>query len=265
MKAIILAAWFGTRMLPITKTIPKELLPVWNKPVIQYAVEWLVDAWIKNILMVTSQWKKALEDYFDKNYELEDLLQKKWKLDLLELINKPKELANYIFVKQSEQLWTWHAVLQTKPRMPWDYFIVVYGDAIYPPEMFTDMIKLYEEKKSPILAVHEVPMQEVSKYWVIKLDWNKVIDISEKPKMEDAPSNLILNWVFILPREIFKILSETKPDQKSWEIYLTDALKTLMDMMDVLYLKVRPFRDVWSPEALLKANVYYAQNSGKLF
>lgn len=265
MKAIILAAWFGTRMLPITKTIPKELLPVWNKPVIQYAVEWLSEAWIKDILMITSQWKKALEDYFDKNYELEDLLKKKWKLDLLELINKPKELANYVFIKQAEQLGTWHAVLQTRPRMDSSYFIVVYWDAIYPPEMFKDMIELHQQKKCPVVVVHEVPKEEVHKYWVIELDGDKLKRIVEKPKTEDAPSNLVSNWVFILPREIFPILQKTLPDKKSWEIYLPDAIIKLTTIMDIYTLKVRPFRDVWSPESLLKANVHFSQNWGELF
>jgi len=264
MKAIILAAWFWTRMLPITKTIPKELLPVWNKPVIQYAVEGLAEAGIKNILMVTSQGKKALEDYFDKNYELEDLLAKKWKTEALNLINKPKELANYIFVKQKDQFGTGHAVLQAKPWIAWDYFIIVYGDAIYPPNIFVEMIKNFEKNRAPLLVVHEVPKEETYKYWVVKLDDHKVVDIIEKPKVEDAPSNLISNGVFLLPREIFSILKNTPADEKSGEIYLPDAIKKLMTIMDVLPLKVKSFWDVGDPVALLKANVHYAKY-GKLF
>jgi len=264
MKAIILAAWFWTRMLPITKTIPKELLPVGNKPVIQYAVEWLAASWIKNILMITSQWKKALEDYFDKNYELEDLLKKKGKNDLLALINKPKELANYNFIKQKEQLGTGHAVLQARPWISWDFFIVVYGDAIYPPDVFKKLIETFEKHSSPILVVHEVPKEETYKYGVVEFDGDKIIDIVEKPEVDKAPSNFISSGIYLLPREIFSILQNTLPDKKSWEIYLPDAIKKLMIIMDVFPLKVDPFWDVGNPEALLKANVYFAKN-GKLF
>jgi len=264
MKAIVLAAGFGTRMLPITKTIPKEMLPVGYKPVIQYTIEWLALAGIEDILMVTSQWKKALEDYFGRNYELEDKLMKKGKTEILDLINKPRNLANYMFIKQQEMLWTGHAVLETKPWMNSDYFIVVYGDAIYPPNMFVEMVKVFEQTKSPVMCVHEVPMSETYKYGVIKLDWDKIIDIVEKPRVEDAPSNLVFNGACLLPKSIFGILDNTKPDGKSGEVYLTDAIVELMNSQAVLPLRVAPFWDVGNPEALLKANVHLAQ-SGSLF
>jgi len=262
MKAIILAAGFGTRMLPITKTIPKELLPVGNKPVIQYVVEGLVHGNIKDILMVTSQSKKALEDYFDKHYELEDLLMKKWKQKELDAINYPKMLANYVFIKQKEQLGTGHAVLQAKNWISDDYFIVVYGDAIYPPNMFKQMIAYFEKHKKPILVAHEVDREETYKYWVIELDWDNVVNIVEKPNVKDAPSNLISNGAFLLPKEIFFLLEKTEIDKKSWEIYLPDAIKKLMLLWSVKCLQVAPFWDIWNPDALLNANVFYSQNNG---
>ena len=115
MKAVLIAAGVGTRTLPITKSIPKELLPVGNKPVIQYVIEDLARNGVKDIMIVTSLWKKALEDYLDKNAELEDMLQKKWKLEALEAVRKPRTLANYSFVRQDEPLGTAHAVMQVKP------------------------------------------------------------------------------------------------------------------------------------------------------
>ena len=264
MKAIILAAGFGTRMLPLTKTIPKELLPVGKKPVIQYAVEALSNAGIKNILMVTSQGKKALEDYFDKNYELEDILRKKWKLEILDVINYPKTIADYVFIKQEKQLGTGHAVLQTKPWISDDYFVVAYGDAIYPPNMFEQMINHFKEYKSPILVAHEVPKEETYKYWVVELDGDNILNIVEKPAVEDAPSNLVSNGVFLLPKEIFELLENTKPDSKSGEIYLPDAIKQLMLSKNVKCLKVDPFWDIGNPDALLNANAHFFEN-GKLF
>ena len=164
MKAVIVVAGFGTRMLPITKTIPKEMLPVGDKPVIQYTVEDLVRNDIKDIIMITSNQKKALEDYFDKNYELEAILEKKGKHDLLALINAPKEMAHYTFVRQTEILGTAHAVAQVEPRIGDEYFIVIFGDAIYPPQMITDLLKKFTEVQKPIICVHEVPHEEVHRY-----------------------------------------------------------------------------------------------------
>lgn len=264
MKAVIVAAWFGTRTLPITKTIPKEMLPVGDKPVIQYIVEWCVQAGINDIIMITSQQKKALEDYFDKNYELEDALQKKGKLDLLELINKPKNLAHYTFVKQTQILWTAHAILQIEPWIDEDYFMVIFGDAIYPDHMYTDLVKQLSEKKQPIICAHEVPKEDTYRYGVLKLDWEKIVWIVEQPKVEDAPSNLVCNWVYILPKSIFPLLKTLPIDPRRGEYLLPDALNILMKQMDVSVCKTEPFRDIWSIDLRMKANNRLYTN-GKLF
>lgn len=263
MKAVLVVAGFGTRMLPITKSIPKEMLPVGDKPVIQYAVESLVDAWIKDIIMITSQQKKALEDYFDKNYELEDILQKKWKTDLLALINKPKEMANYTFVKQVQMLWTAHAVLQVEPRID-DYFMVIFGDAIYPPTLFTEMMANFAKNKKPLICVHEVPREEVYRYGVVKLDGEKMLEIVEQPKVEDAPSNLVCNGVYLLPKSVFPILRDLPIDEKRGEYLLPHALNVLMKDMDVLAFKTEPFWDIGSVDLWMKANAKIYQD-GKLF
>lgn len=254
MKAVIVVAGFWTRMLPITKTIPKEMLPVWDKPVIQYVVEWCVNAGIQDIIMITSQQKKALEDYFDKNYELEDILQKKGKLDLLALINTPKDMAHYTFVKQTQMLWTAHAVLQIQPWIDDDYFMVIFGDAIYPNYMYTDLIKKFNEHPQSIICVHEVPKEETYRYGVLKLDGEKVIEIVEQPKVEDAPSNLVCNGVYILPKTIFPLLKNLPIHAARGEYLLPDALNILMKQTDVLVHITDPFRDIGSIDLWMKAN-----------
>lgn len=264
MKAVILAAGFGTRMLPITKTIPKELLPVGNKPIIQYAVEGLSEAGIKDLIIITSQGKRALEDYFDKNYELEDLLKKKGKTELLELINKPKELANYTFVKQTEQLGTGHAVSQIESWITDEYFIVAFGDTIYPPNMFKEMKKAFQEKNTSLIVVHEVPKEDVSKYGIVSLDGDKLIDFVEKPTIEEAPSNLMWNGVALLHKDIFAILKDVEPDEKTWEIYLPTAILDLSKKMDVNAVKVNPYWDTGMVETWLEANVCISKH-GRLF
>ncbi len=264
MKAVILAAWLWTRTLPITKTIPKELLPVGDKPIIQYTIEWLVAAWIDDIVIISSQQKKALEDYFDKNYELEDVLQKQGKLDLLALINTPKHMARYTFVKQFEPLGTWHAVQQVRHLISDEYFMVILADTIYPPETFVDMKKAFDAKKSPLLAIHEVPRQEVYKYGIVWLDGTLVTDFVEKPKVEDAPSNSIWNGVAILPKRIFELLENIGPSATTWELYLTDAVKMLLQETSVHSLAMRPFLDTGSIQWWLEANEKFLRK-GKLF
>jgi len=172
----------------------------------------MVTAGIKDIVMVTSQQKKALEDYFDTNYQLEDILKKKGKDDLLELINYPKYMANFSFVKQHEILGTGHAVLQAESLISEDYFLTVLADTIYPPETFVEILKIHQETKGPVIAIHEVPREEVYKYGIVKLEGDRVVQFVEKPTVEDAPSNLISNGVMILPKEVFKIWRNAQMD-----------------------------------------------------
>ncbi len=255
MKAVIVAAWVGTRMLPINKTIPKEMLPVWDKPVIQYCIEGISDAWIKDVIMITSKHKKALEDYFDKNKELEQALEKSGKTDILELVNKPTKLANYTFVRQLEALWTGHAVFQTKSWITDDYFMVIFPDCIYPTNMFKEMIEKFNSKPQPIIACHEVPMEEVYKYGIVSKDeQNHVQDFVEKPTVEEAPGNLIRNGVAILPYSIFDKIEKTKIDSRSWETNLPDAIKLLKEDMDILAMEFQPYKDIWNIQARMEAN-----------
>jgi len=255
MKAILVAAWRGTRMLPLTKTLPKEMLPVWDKPVIQYIVDDVVNANIKDIIMITSQHKKTLEDYFDKNYELEDLLTKAWKTEMLEMINRPKNMANYTFIKQTKMLGTWHAVKMAEQRINDDYFLVIFPDCIYPPKMLNQMIEQFNKNPQPILACHKVPMEEVYKYGIVSIDEeNKVQDFVEKPTIQEAPWNLIRNWVAILPKEIFKKIDEVKADNRTWETNLPDAIKLLKQDIDILAMEFNPYKDIGNIQARMEAN-----------
>lgn len=254
MKAVIAAGWYWTRMLPITKTIPKEMLPVWSKPVIQYIVEGIVGCDIKDIVIITSQWKQALEDYFDKNYELEQILNNKWKQSLLEEINKPKNMANYCFVKQKQQLWFAHAILEAKPWINDDFFLLCVWDTIFHPEIFKDMINLHIKTGKPIIGLQEIAWEDVSKYWVVKIDDWKITWLVEKPSQSMAPSNLIIVWMYILPTTIFNIIEKLEIDKDLWEILLTDAIEQILKDGVYPYVTNHKIWDVWSPKLWLKAN-----------
>lgn len=263
MKAVLIAAWVGTRTLPISKTIPKELLPVGNKPVIQYVIEDLSRNGVKDIMIVTSLWKKALEDYFDKNAELEDMLEKKWKLEALEAVRKPRTLAKYSFVRQDEPLGTAHAVMQVEPRINDDFFIALFPDAVYPPNMFELMLKKHKETGWAVIMVHEIDPAKVSSYGVVKLDGDRIVDMVEHPKVEEAPSNLINNGVYLLPKKIFSIIKDL-PISPKWEYFLPDAIKMLAQQEPVYAVKIEPYRDIGSVDLWLKANAKIYQD-GKLY
>ncbi|HRX63736.1 MAG TPA: sugar phosphate nucleotidyltransferase [Candidatus Absconditabacterales bacterium] len=265
MKAIIVAAGFGTRTLPINKTIPKEMLPVGDKPVIQYCIEDISKAGIKDVIMITSKYKKALEDYFDRNFELEQALEKSGKNEILEKIIAPTQLANYTFIRQLKALGTGHAVFQTKPWIKDDYFMVIFPDCIYPTKMFEEMMNQFNKNPQPIIACHKVPMEEVYKYGIVSIDENKnVKDFVEKPKVEDAPGNLIRNGVAILPYKIFDKIEETKTDGRSGETHLPDAIKILKDEEDILAMEFQPYKDIGNIQSWMEANNKIFTD-GKLF
>lgn len=259
MKAIIPAAWYGTRMLPITKSVPKELLPIGNKAAIQYVVEWIVSSGIKDIMIITAQWKNAIEDYFDKNYELEEILKKKWENEKLKEISRIKEMANYCFVKQKEQLWFPHAILNAQPWMSKEHFLLTVSDEIFHWDVYREIVQIHQKTGKPVIALQETPLEEVSKYWIVKIkDW-KIIDMIEKPTIEKAPSNLRMIWLYILPWEIFEIIRNTPLDKWKWEILLPDSLKILMKSSEIIpYITTHKWWDIWTPWNWLKANIEMA-------
>ena len=259
MKAIIAAAWYGTRMLPITKSIPKEMLPVGTKPVIHYIVEALSNSWIKDILMITSAWKEALEDYFDKNYELEETLKRKWKMDKLEELDKIKNFANICFLRQKEQLWFAHAVLTGKEWIKEDYFFLTVGDTIFEEKIFKDMLEIHLKNHKPVIALKEIPWNEVEKYWVAEIKNNKIVSLVEKPSKEEAPSNLIMVWAYILPKKIFQIIENLPINEKTGEILLPEALTEIIKEDEIIpYICDWKVYDTWNQKAWLKANLELA-------
>lgn len=259
MKAIIVAAWHWTRTLPITKTIPKELLPVGDKPVVHHIVNDLVAAGIRDIIFIVSDQKKALIDYFSSHPILESALEEKGKNDLLAAVREPVTLANYTYVYQNEPLWTAHAVWLAQEYID-DDFLVVFGDAIYPPEMFTDMIDHYNEYKKPLMVAHEVDPSLVYKYGVFELHdgGNSIKRVVEKPSIEDAPSNLVSNWVYLLPPEIFSYTNDLMKSVTWGERHLPVAIQHMIDnQRDVHVLPTRPFWDIGSIDWWLAANAHY--------
>jgi len=254
MKAIILAAWFGTRMLPITKTIPKEMLPVGDKPVIQHTIEALVQCGISEIIIVTSQFKKVLEDYFDKNYELEELLEQKWKTTYLEMINKPKDLAKMAFVRQNKMLWTGNAILQAEPRVSEDFFMVLNGDDIYEAGSLQWMMDLHKQSWKSTMLLTQVEKEDVVNRWIAKIENDHIIGFVEKPSIESAPSNLANTGCVIYPRKMFELIKNTTPDAKSWEIYPREGFQKIMDSEWVLPYVTKNRRPIWSRESWLDAN-----------
>jgi len=167
-------------------------------------------------------------------------------------------------VKQLEMLGTGHAVMQAQHLISDEYFMVIFADTIYPPETFVEMMKKFDATKSPIIAVHEVPKEEVYKYGVVKLDGEKVIDFVEKPKVEDAPSNLIWNGAAILPKTIFSTLKNIQLDSRSGELNIPDGIRAMLKDVNVVALKLRPYLDTGSLQGWLEANALFLKN-GKLF
>lgn len=261
MKAVIVAAWHWTRTLPITKTIPKELLPVGKKPVVHHIVDDLVWAWITDIIFIVSDQKQSLIDYFSSHPVLESALKEKGKHDLLFAVREPINLADYHYVYQDEQLWTAHAVWVAQEYLD-DDFLVVFGDAIYPPEMFGNIINHYNEHKTPLMVAHEVDPSLVYKYGVFELydGNNKIKRIVEKPSIEEAPSNLVSNWVYLLPPEIFWYINNLMVSVTWGERHLPVAIQHMInDQRDVHVLPTRPFWDVGNIDWWLEANAYYHQ------
>jgi UTP--glucose-1-phosphate uridylyltransferase len=235
-KAIIPVGGFGTRFLPATKAQPKEMLTIVDKPVIQYIVESAVNAGITDIIFVTSQNKRAVEDHFDRNFELEYRLIQRKKRQLLEEVKAVSNMANFYYVRQKTPWGDGHAVLQAKNLINDEAFAVLFGDYIVEPTCIGDMLKVYEKYRDPVVGISEVPKKEVSMYGIIggkeiEKGVYQISSLIEKPSVEKAPSSLAVIGKYILTKDIFAILETMKPDRDG-EYRLLDALK--------LYLKEKP-------------------------
>ena len=232
-KAIIPAAGLGTRFLPATKASPKEMLPLVDKPLIQYVVEEAAAAGIREIIMVTGRGKRAIEDHFDISFELEANLDAKGEREILKEIRRISLLAEFCFVRQSQAKGLGHAILCARRLMGNEPFAVLLGDDIIDARVpaIGQLIKLYEETGSPVIGIQEVAKDEVEQYGIIEAErvrngvW-RILDLVEKPKSSKAPSRLAVVGRYILPPTIFGILEHIPPG-RGQEIQLTDALRTL--------------------------------------
>jgi UTP--glucose-1-phosphate uridylyltransferase len=233
-KAIIPAAGLGTRFLPATKAQPKEMLPIVDKPTIQYIVEEAIASGIEEILIITGRNKKSIEDHFDKSVELELELEKSGKSELLELVRDISDMVDIHYIRQKEPRGLGHAIHCAKTFVGNEPFAVLLGDDVVDSTTPTlkQLIDCYSEYKTTILGVQTVSKENVSKYGIvdgihIEDKVYKVKDLVEKPSMDEAPSNVAILGRYIITPEIFNILENTKPG-KGGEIQLTDALKTLI-------------------------------------
>lgn len=264
-KAIIPAAGLGTRFLPATKAQPKEMLPIVDKPTLQYIIEEAVASGIEEILIITGRNKQSIENHFDKSVELEIELEAKGKYDLLKEVRQISDMVNIHYIRQKEPKGLGHAIYCAKRFIGNEPFAVLLGDDIVygKKPCLKQMIETYEEYKTTILGVQEVAKEEVNKYGIIngmKIDDRvyKVKELVEKPSMEEAPSNIAILGRYIINPAIFDILENTKPG-KNGEIQLTDALMELAKK-EAMYAYIFEGRryDVGDKQGFLEATVEYA-------
>ncbi|MBZ4647513.1 MAG: gtaB [Clostridia bacterium] len=264
-KAIIPAAGLGTRFLPATKAQPKEMLPIVDKPTIQYIVEEACASGIEDIIIVTGRSKRAIEDHFDKSYELESELQKSGKEDLLQLVQNISNMANIHYIRQKEPRGLGHAIYCAKSFVGNEPFAVLLGDDVVDAEVpcLKQMIDVFNEYKTSILGVQTVPDEDVSKYGIVNCKHvedrvYKVKDLVEKPKREEAPSNIAILGRYIITPKIFECLENTNPGAGG-EIQLTDALKDLSHMEAMYaYDFIGRRYDVGNRMGFLEATVEFA-------
>lgn len=264
-KVVIPVAGWGTRSLPATKNIPKEMLPIYNKPVIQYVVEEAQRAHIKDVIFVTNRDKNVIEDHFDHNLQLEDLLERSGKLDKLEEVRRVAEMVNILSVRQKRQLGLGHAVLCARELVGDEPFAIMVGDDL----MFSgvpgigQLIEVAMAEKMPVIGVMGVPWEKVSRYGIIDGEEvapgvYRVRDMVEKPKREDAPSRMAIVGRYVLTPDIFDYLEKVKPGHGG-EIQLTDALQAMAKDRGMMAVRMAGMRfDAGDWAEFLSANIYFA-------
>jgi UTP--glucose-1-phosphate uridylyltransferase len=264
-KAVIPAAGWGTRFLPITKSQPKEMIPIVDTPVIQYVVEEAVASGITDILMIIGKGKRAIEEHFDRSLQLEESLLAKKQFDLLEQIKKISNLANIHFIWQKEMNGLGDAIRYARDHVGHEPFAVLLGDTLISGQgapITKQLIDVYERYKSSVVALEEVPMENVHRYGVIqgkKLEKHVLIaeDFIEKPSQEEAPSNLAIASRYIFTPEIFDFLDKTQPGKNN-EIQLTDAMREMVKKYAMYGLKFKGKRyDIGNKLDFLKTNIIY--------
>ena len=267
-KAVFPAAGLGTRFLPATKAQPKEMLPLVDKPLIQYVVEEAVESGITNITIITGRGKNAIEDHFDVSYELEQVLSSRGKTDVLSEMRRISSMVNVTYVRQKEALGLGHAILMSRDAVGTEPFAVMLGDDIIdaPTPCLGRMVSLFEKLQASIIATCEVPKSQISSYGVIRgtpvEGFNgrvyRVQDVVEKPRADEAPSNLAIIGRYILTPQIFNILEDTERGAGG-EIQLTDGIRRLLEQQPVYAYLIEGTRyDAGDKLGFLKATVEFA-------
>jgi len=272
-KAIIPAAGMGTRFLPATKAQPKEMLPIVDKPAIQYIVEEAIASGVEDILIVTGRNKRAIEDHFDRSVELEAMLSERNKPDLLEIVRDIGRMAEIHYIRQKEPLGLGHAVWCARKFIGNEPFAVLLGDDIMvaEPPCLAQLINLYEKTGSPVVAVSEVPEEDVSKYGIVSPEPSeygdsvyRVADLLEKPPRGKAPSNLAIIGRYVLDPAIFDLLEKQQPGGGG-EIQLTDALREMNRTLPMLACRFSGERyDVGDKFGYIQATIELALKNGEL-
>jgi len=264
-KAVFPAAGLGTRFLPATKAQPKEMLPLVDKPIIQYGVEEAIASGIDNIILVTGRGKNAIEDHFDVSVELESFLDARNKTDLLAEVRQISSMIKVATVRQGEPLGLGHAVLVTRELVGHEPFAVVLADDVLDaePAGLKQLVDVFDRVQGPVLAVERVPWDRVSSYGIVDIQSEAdgiytVRDLVEKPKREDAPSNLAIIGRYILTPDIFEELEITAQD-RTGEIQLTNGVRRLLQKRPIYAYEIKGVRhDTGNKLGYLKAVVYFA-------
>jgi len=264
-KAVFPAAGLGTRFLPATKAQPKEMLPLVDKPIIQYGVEEAIASGIDNIILVTGRGKNAIEDHFDVSVELETFLDARNKTDLLAEVRQISSMIKVATVRQGEPLGLGHAVLVTRELVGQEPFAVVLADDVLDaePAGLKQLVDVFDRVQGPVLAVERVPWDRVSSYGIVDIQSEAdgiytVRDLVEKPKREDAPSNLAIIGRYILTPDIFEELEITAQD-RTGEIQLTNGVRRLLQKRPIYAYEIKGVRhDTGNKLGYLKAVVYFA-------
>ncbi|MBQ6772760.1 MAG: UTP--glucose-1-phosphate uridylyltransferase GalU [Synergistaceae bacterium] len=272
-KCVFPVAGLGTRFLPVTKELAKEMLPLVNRPIISYGVEEAVASGCNEIIMITGRAKRSIEDYFDRSFELEEMLKSRGKVALYEKMLKIANMAEILFVRQRQPLGLGHAVLCAEPMCKNEFFAVALPDDVFiNPEdpVIAQLIRVHEKMGGSVIALEEVEPQNVSRYGIVKSQFevepgiHKIVDMVEKPLLEEAPSNLAIMGRYVLSPKIFELLHNQQAGTGG-EIQLTDSLKTLCSQEPVwgVVFKGRRF-DCGTQKGWLSANVQLALEDPEL-
>jgi len=264
-KAVLPAAGFGTRFLPATKAQPKEMLPIVDKPVIQYLVEEAVASGIEEIIIITGSSKRAIEDHFDYNFELEYMLEKKGKTDLLKKVQDVRDLAKFVYVRQPMPRGDGDAIMRARDVVGDEPFAVLFGDDLVDNEIpaLKQLINIYEKTGSSVIGLTKVPKQDVDKYGVVGTKSSNgrthvIESLVEKPNQKDAPSDLAIIGKYIVTPEIFEALDKASAS-KDDEIRLIDGFRTLIHTQDIYGYEIEGKRyDTGDTLGFIKATLDFA-------